>query len=232
MRWWSTSPTVYRSMTWVMRFLVGIVIEPALHVQGMENVPSAGGLLVVSNHVGKIDPPLLGAYLPRLDVYYMAKSEFFTGFWARWILSGFHAFPVVRGTADRPSLRRSLRLLDAGHVVVLYPEGSRSPDGKLGRPRPGAGFLARVARVPVLPVGVWGTEKVLPRGSMRPHRSAVHVRVGPVFRLPERESDGSRPSSQRCADLMMEHVAAQLPEARRGVFDGHTDYEAVPPSAA
>jgi 1-acyl-sn-glycerol-3-phosphate acyltransferase len=230
--WWANSPTVYRFMTWLMRLMVRTVIGPALEVTGLENVPTSGGLLVVSNHVATIDPPLTGAYMPRHDVYFMAKSESFRGFWARWILTGYHAFPVIRGTADRASLRRALGLLAGGHVVVMYPEGSRSWDGRLRRPHPGAGFLGRVADVRVLPVAVWGTENVLAKGSHWPRRSPVHLRYGPVFRLPRRDLDGTRPSSQRCADLMMEHVATLLPQRYRGIFDGVTDYEAVPPPAA
>jgi 1-acyl-sn-glycerol-3-phosphate acyltransferase len=220
---------VYRFMTGLMRLLVRIVVGPAVDVEGLENLPLRGGLLVVSNHVGTIDPPLTGAYLPRLDVYFMAKSEYFQKRFSRLILIAYHAFPVIRNSADRASLRHALGLLRAGHVVVMYPEGSRSWDGRLRRPHPGAGFLGRLAGVPILPVAVWGTERVVPKGAKWPHRGPLHLRFGPVFWLGERDDQGRRLSSQRCADLMMQEIAPLLPSRYRGVFDGQTDFEAVAP---
>lgn len=226
------SALVYGFMTALMRLIVRVVIGPLMHVEGLENVPRTSGMLVVSNHVGTADPPLTGAYLPRDDVYFMAKSESFSGLFARLILIGYHAFPVVRGSADRTSLRLALRLIGEGHVVVMYPEGSRSWDGGLRRPHPGAGFLGRVARVPILPVAVWGTERVFPKAARWPRRSPLYLRFGPAFVLPDRDAAGRRVSSQRCADLMMQHVAELLPSRYRGIFDGTTDFEAVGPPAA
>jgi 1-acyl-sn-glycerol-3-phosphate acyltransferase len=215
-----------------MRLVCGVVLDGLLTVEGLENVPRHGGLLVVSNHVGTIDPPLIGAYLPRHDVYFMAKSEYFEHRLGRIIITGYHAFPVVRGTADRTALRHALSLMAEGHVVVLYPEGHRSPDGVLQRPHPGAGFLARAAGVPILPVGIWGTERVLPIGSIRPRRAPVHLRFGRAVPLPAEDPDGPRRTNQQISDLLMQRIAEVLPASRRGIFGGTTDYRAVPPPAA
>ena len=219
----------YRSLTAAMRLVCGVVLDGLLTVEGLENVPRHGGLLVVSNHVGTIDPPLIGAYLPRHDVYFMAKSEYFEHRLGRIIITGYHAFPVVRGTADRTALRHALSLMAEGHVVVLYPEGHRSPDGRLQRALPGAGFLARAAGVPVLPVALWGTAGVLPIGARWPQRGPVHVRFGKAAPIPFADARGRRLSSQKIANLLMRRVAAVLPESRRGVFAGTgTDDPASP----
>jgi 1-acyl-sn-glycerol-3-phosphate acyltransferase len=223
---------LYRLLRRVMRLLVAIVLGDQMHVEGTENIPGSGPLLIVGNHVATIDPPLLGACVRRTDVHFMAKSEHFSRSATRWLFYGYHAFPVVRGTADRPALRHALRLLDDGAAVVVYPEGRRSWDGRLRRPHAGAGFLARRAGVPVLPVAVWGTEKVLTRGSHWPHRAAVHVRFGAPFVIPARDERGVRIGNQHAADLMMQRVAELLPPRYRGIFDGGTDIEAVPPPAA
>ncbi len=208
---------MYRVLRGVMRLLVGTVLGWRLvHAAGLENVPSRGGALLVSNHVGTIDPPLTGALIPRLDVHYMAKSEAFTSLPVRWLFRGFNAFPVVRGSADRAALRHALHLLHCGHVVLVYPEGSRSADGRLRDPQAGVGFLARHGEVPVIPVAVWGTETVLRRGSWRVNRGHVHVRFGPAVTLPHADG-GSRSANRRAAAAIMGAVSAMLPERHRAV---------------
>jgi 1-acyl-sn-glycerol-3-phosphate acyltransferase len=222
----------YLWMPALMRLLCGALLGDAIDVMGIERVPLRGGLLVVSNHVGFIDPAFTGAYLPRRDLYFMARSEYFRHPVSRFFIVGYHGFPVVRGTADRAALRQALNLLAAGHGVVMYAEGHRSPDGRLQRPHPGAGFLARSAAVPVLPIAVWGTERVIPLGARWPRRAPVHLHVGRAEPVPVADAEGRRLSNQDIADLLMRRVAALLPPSRLGVFDGVRDVSAVPPPAA
>jgi 1-acyl-sn-glycerol-3-phosphate acyltransferase len=99
----------------------------------------------------------------------------------------------------------------------------------LQRPHPGAGFLARTAGVPILPVGIWGTERALPLGSRRPRHAPVHVRFGRAAPLPPEDPGGPRRSNQEVSDLLMQRIAEVLPPSRRGIFDGMTDYRAVTP---
>jgi 1-acyl-sn-glycerol-3-phosphate acyltransferase len=222
----------YLWMTGLMRLLCHGILGDRVDVGGMERVPLRGGLLVVSNHVGAIDPPITGAYLPRRDLYFMARSEYFRNPVSRFFIVGYHGFPVVRASADRAALRQALDLIAQGHAVVVYPEGHRSPDGRLQRPHPGAGFLARVAGAPVLPIAVWGTEHVLPMGSLRPRRAGVHLRAGPAMPVPLDDGAGRRLSNQEIADLLMTRIAEELPACRRGIFDGSGAHRAVRPPAA
>jgi len=201
---------MYWLLRGVMRVLVAVVLAGRVHVEGLENVPRRGGALLVGNHVGTIDPPLTGSLIPRLDVYYMAKSEAFANARVRWIFRGFNAFPVVRGKDDRTALRHTLDLLRDGHVVLVYPEGSRSPDGRLREPQAGVGFLARHGEVPVIPVAVWGTEKVLAAGTSRIHRADVHVRYGAPVALPAAGA-GPRSDNRAVAAVIMDAIAAMLP---------------------
>jgi 1-acyl-sn-glycerol-3-phosphate acyltransferase len=219
---------MYRFLRGVMRALVATILGDRVHVDGLDNVPRRGGALLVGNHVGSIDPPLTGALLPRLDVHYMAKSEPFERAWVRWLFRGFNAFPVVRGSADRAALRHTLDLLQAGHIVLVYPEGSRSPDGRLREPQAGVGFLARHAGVPVIPVAVWGTEKVIPRGTTRIHRADVHVRYGPPVTLP---AGGASPrdDNRAVAAAIMEAISTMLPPRYRAAME--SDTPAAPPAA-
>lgn len=185
-----------------------------LVVEGAANVPRKGGLLVISNHIAGADPPLLGACFPR-PLHFMAKIEWFKnpvlGFLGRSML----CFPVVRHTADRSALRFTLSLLGAGEAVCLYPEGTRSRDLQLHPPEAGAGFLARRAGVPILPVATWGGEKVLPTGAKFPRRTGteVHMVFGKPFTLPDEKMD-----NQEASEFMMSRVAEMLPAEYRGYF--------------
>jgi 1-acyl-sn-glycerol-3-phosphate acyltransferase len=151
----------------------------------------------------------------------MAKSEHFDRARWRWLFRGFNAFPVVRGSADRAALRHTLDLLHAGHVVLVYPEGSRSPDGRLREPQAGVGFLARHGGVPVIPVAVWGTEKVLPRGTIRIHRDQVRVRFGPPVALPA-GGGGARSDNRTVAAAIMAAISAMLPPGYRAAVESDT----------
>lgn len=208
----------YRAERCLVRLLARLVLGPRLHVRGVEHVPSQGPLLLVGNHIATCDPPLVGAQLQRTDLYYMTKSESFRRWWGRFVIEGYHGFPVVRHSADRRALRRALGYLAAGHGVVIYPEGSRSPDHRLRRPYPGVGFLARRSGAPVVPAAIWGSERVLPKGRWLPRRAEVHIVFGEPFHLPERAVDGSRMTHQQSADLIMARLATLLPEEYRGVF--------------
>src|SRR3981081_603685 len=107
----------------------------------MANVPRSGPLLMVSNHVGAIDPAIIGAWTPR-PVWFMAKAELFTRSWG-WLMRGYHAFPVIRHSPDRTALRRAFDLLKQGSAVVLFPEGHRAAQSRLPRTGQSAGVYAR-----------------------------------------------------------------------------------------
>lgn len=202
-----------------MHTLRWIFIGRRLHVTGLDKVPKRGPVLVVGNHIATLDPPLTGAIIKRWDVHYMAKSEYFDKRLQRWLFKGYNEFPVVRHSADRTSLKQALHVLRRGHVLMMYPEGTRSTDLQLHRPFAGAGFVARKSGAPIVPVAVWGSEGVLPKGASWPRRdSHVHIQFGDPFSLPERNADGTPMSHQQSADLMMSRVAEMLPEKYRGVF--------------
>lgn len=179
-------------------------------------MPARGPLLIVSNHVGAIDPALIGAWAPR-PVWFMAKAELFAGRW-EWLMRAYHAFPVIRHSPDRTALRRAFQVLSEGKALVLFPEGHRSEEAKLLRAEPGAGFIARRSGATVLALGITGTDKVLPRHQRLPRRAAVSMAFGDPFRLPERNRDGSRMDHQQTADYLMTRIAELLPFEHRGAY--------------
>lgn len=148
-------------------------------------MPRQGPLIVAINHLSLLDPILVGAALPR-PVHFMAKEELFRypllGLLLRWV----RAFPVRRGEADREAIASGLRILQAGGVVGIFPEGTRSLDGRLLSLQGGTAFLALKSGAPIVPVAISGTERAMPKGAWWPRRVAVRIQVGtPIQRLPD-----------------------------------------------
>lgn len=149
------------------------------HVQGLPSLPAAGGAILAANHLSIADQLFLGAMVPR-PVAFWAKSEYFAHPLPRVLMTGLGAIPVNRaGGADADSaFAAAVPVLAAGGVVAIFPEGTRSPDGRLHRGRTGAVRLARRCAVSVIPVGLIGTGDVRPGDLVRRPRPRVTVRFG------------------------------------------------------
>jgi 1-acyl-sn-glycerol-3-phosphate acyltransferase len=209
----------YSFLRWVMRMLVYVVLAGLFTQVGRERVPRTGPLLVCVNHISTLDPPLVPAYLPRNDTWSMAKAEYFErSALQKWIFTAFHAFPVIRHSADRTAIRRATTILREGHVLVVYPEGTRITSGGLHRPEPGAGFIATLTGATVLPVAVQGSREVLGKGFKLPRRAPLRLEFGDPFRIPSRLPNGRKVEHEDAADAIMLSIAELLPEEVRGEY--------------
>ena len=209
---------IYAAMRLLMRSLVHVVLAGLFTLVGREKVPRSGPLLVCSNHVSTLDPPLLPAFLPRGDSWSMAKAEYFENPVVKLIFRLYHAFPVIRHSADRAALRRAISIVRGGHALILYPEGTRIVSGGLHRPEPGAGFLATLTGAPIVPVAVSGSREVLGKGFRFPRRAPVRLEFGEPFRIPARLANGGRVEHEDAAAAIMLAIAELLPEDLRGEF--------------
>ncbi|GAC1658774.1 MAG: lysophospholipid acyltransferase family protein [Candidatus Dormibacteraceae bacterium] len=210
---------MYAFLRFLMRLMVRVVLAGIFTMRGRELFPRTGPVMVCGNHVSTLDPPLVPAFLPRNDSWSMAKAEYFEGTGFRpWIFNAFHAFPVVRHSADRAALRRATGILREGHVLVVYPEGTRVVTGGMQRPQPGAGFIATVSGAPIVPVAIAGSRQVFGKGFKLPRRAPLRVTFGPPFTIAARRPDGSRVEYQDAADAIMLAIAELLPEDLRGEF--------------
>jgi 1-acyl-sn-glycerol-3-phosphate acyltransferase len=210
----------YSFLTGLARLLTQILLGSKFHLRGAANVPRSGPLLIVSNHVGAVDPAIIGAWTPR-PVWFMAKAELFRGSFA-WLMRAYHAFPVVRHSPDRTALRRAFSLLKQGSAVVLFPEGHRSEDARLLRAEPGAGFVARRSGAPLVPIAITGSQDVLGRHNKLPRRAEVAMTFGEPFQLPEKNRDGSPMDHQQSADYLMTKIAQLLPLENQGEYASST----------
>ena len=165
-------------------WLLGIV--GGGRVEGLERVPRHGPFLLVANHRSLADPPIIGwavGHKVGRVIHFMAKEEMRRWPIIGWLAEGSGVFFVRRGEGDRSAQRAALRLLAEGRPIAIFPEGTRSKDGRLGPAKPGAALLAIRSGAPLLPVAITGTERLFPGRSRVPHRTRVVVRIGPPFTL-------------------------------------------------
>ena len=172
-------------------------------VIGAENFPKEGGILLCANHIDALDPPVVGINSPR-PVNFMAKEELFNLPILKSILPGVRAFPVKRGMSDRDALRRAIKLLKEGEVVGLFPEGTRSKDGTLGKGFSGAGFFALRGEANVVPCAIIGPYKPFRR---------LKIVFGEAIDIgPYRDR---KASADEVTEVIMEHIAKLLEEYKK-----------------
>ena len=145
--------------------------------RGLERIPQAGAALLVINHQSFLDPLLVGVNLSR-PISYLARDSLFRVPFIGWILRNTYVMPVNRQAPSSSSLRLAADRLSRGFLVAIFPEGTRSNNGKMGPLKPGFIVLLRRADVPVIPVGVAGTGAAMPRGSLFPRPKACRVVFG------------------------------------------------------
>ncbi len=153
---------VYRAVHVIIFLFAKIFFK--LKIVGHSNIPREGGVIVAANHVSYLDPPLIGCSILR-SANFMAMSELFKNPFCRVIYRAIGAFPVKREEADTKAIKNAIRLLKEGNVVVIFPEGTRSYDGKLQEPKGGVGMIVSLSKAKVVPAFIKGTEKAFPRGA-------------------------------------------------------------------
>jgi 1-acyl-sn-glycerol-3-phosphate acyltransferase len=204
-----------------LAFLARLVFRATtrITVEGAENLPQDGPLIVTPNHLSNADPPLIAGWVaPALGrrPRFLAKEQLFVPIIKQFI-TWQGAIPVKAGGSDPNTYRIVKKLLDAGDVLIIFPEGTRQTDGTLGAPMPGAALLATRTGVPILPVGISGTDGFLGRGSPWPHIGArITLRIGKPYTLSLNADLPRRAALDAANEEIMGRIAALVDERHRG----------------
>ena len=182
-----------------------------IRLEGEEHIPEAGPVILASNHRSNMDPVLLASAVRR-PVAFMAKAELFVGPLG-WIMRWIGQFPVRRGGIDREALRLTDAILARGSMLGLFPEGTRG-DGGFSAVHPGLAYIVVRQRCPVLPVAIFGTERVRRRLGWLPFASPVRIVIGPAIDLPKSTSD--RAGRRAASELLRQRLQAFLAVANGG----------------
>ncbi|UTT38363.1 1-acyl-sn-glycerol-3-phosphate acyltransferase [Glutamicibacter mishrai] len=200
-------------------------------VTGLENVPKEGGFIVASNHLSFFDSLIIQALTPR-DVAFFAKAEYFTtpgvkGKFMKTFFESVGSIPVQRGeqAASVAALDSLVDIIEDGSGIGIYPEGTRSRDGKLYRGRTGVGWLALTTGVPVVPVGLIGTEKLQPAGSKGFKPAKFHIHYGEPLQFDQLGRKHPLPQRRQATDRIVDAIAELSGQERVD------SYNQLPPDA-
>ena len=213
----------YTLARWIVGLIFRVVWRP--RVAGVEHIPATGPVIIASNHMSFIDSVVIPLAVPR-RVRFLAKAEYFEGrgLRGRGIALFFHLIDAVpvRRTGNRDSMRSlelALEVLREGTAFGIYPEGTRSRDGRLYRGRTGVGWLAMTSGAPVVPVGLTGTDQVQPVGSNRLRVRPVTVTFGtPLDPAAYRGLPAGR-ARRELTDEVMNRIAALSPQERVDAYN-------------
>jgi 1-acyl-sn-glycerol-3-phosphate acyltransferase len=159
------------------------IVSPMLHlyfqgrIYGADRVPTQGPLIVVSNHASDFDPPILSCCVRR-PVAFMAKESLFQVPGLSQAIQLYGAYPVRRGASDRKALQLAMSYLESGWAAGIFLGGTRTANARIDDPKQGAAWISAMLQVPLLPVSLYGTERILTKGRSLPNRVPVTVRIG------------------------------------------------------
>jgi 1-acyl-sn-glycerol-3-phosphate acyltransferase len=180
-------------------------------------VPKQGPLILYTNHVNILEIPIIYTHLQPRKVHGMLLAERWENPLLRWMLQVTETIPIHRGEADILAIRKGLKILEQGEILIIAPEGTRSHDGKLQPAHPGVVLLALHSHAPLMPVAYYGAERY--KGNLsRLKRTDFHLRVGKPFCLETRGEKVTRQVRQKMLVEMMYQLAAVLPPEYRGHY--------------
>jgi len=179
--------------------------------------PTRGPLILVTNHIGSLEVPLLFVHLQPRKIIGLAKIETWDSKFMGWLFDLWDAIPVRRGKVDLDAIRRCLDVLKAGDILAVAPEGTRSHDGRLLYAQPGIVLIALRSGAPILPMAHWGGED-FGANLKKLKRTDFHIRVGELFHLDAKDEKVNGGVRQAMADEIMFQIAALMPESYRGEY--------------
>ncbi len=170
---------------WLVSYLLWVLFKIffSLEVEGLKNIPQKGAVLIVSNHLSYLDPPLFGASIKRRKLNFIARKSLFKFPLFAVLIRCLGAFPMKRDGPDQRAFRRIFEILKREGTLLLFPEGTRSKDGKLQKGKPGVGMIALKSRAKVIPALIVGSNDALPIDAKMVRFRKIKVRFGKSLSL-------------------------------------------------
>jgi 1-acyl-sn-glycerol-3-phosphate acyltransferase len=206
-------------LRWLIRFVINLIAR--VDIQGYENIPSGGGFVIATNHLGRMDVALL-FYALEGD-FILTIAEKYEHHWLFGpIGNAMDGIWLDRFNADIGAIRQVLARMKAGDILVIAPEGTRSKTETMAEGKPGVAYLALKAGVPIVPVGLVGTEdRVVVEQLKHLKKSEIKITVGMPFNLPAIQRVNREEVLKQYTDEIMCRIGALLPEKYRGVYADH-----------
>jgi 1-acyl-sn-glycerol-3-phosphate acyltransferase len=226
---------IVRGVALVSRILARLVAR--VRIEGMGNVPRTGPVILAVNHISNGDPVVVGAWLTaalrKRRIHWLGKREIFDWPFIGWLAGHGGVHPVDRGNADVEAFRLASKILDLGYVLLVFPEGTRSPDGRLQEAKDGLAMLAMRSNARIVPIGVNNSDAVWPKGRKLPRpfpRRTITVRIGEPFSIADVvPPDADRRTAKSLATAaIMGRIAALLDPRHRGVYADAIRAEGTP----
>jgi 1-acyl-sn-glycerol-3-phosphate acyltransferase len=208
----------------VLRFLIRILLRlvARIEINGRENAPLTGGMILASNHIGILDIIMVYFAIDRTDLFIPVAEKWEKVGWIRWLGRQLNFLFVDRYNPDLKAMRKMIALMKDGKCLVIAPEGTRSRVGSLIEGKPGVAYLAARSGFPVVPVAITGTEdKVILANGRRFRKSHITLTGGKPFIVPPLPHNDREAALQKYTDEIMCRIAAILPERYRGVYSEH-----------
>jgi 1-acyl-sn-glycerol-3-phosphate acyltransferase len=205
---------------WCMRRLLDLIAR--VEIRDLDNIPTSGAYVIATNHLGLLDVTLLFYAIDRWDVFIPVAEKWEQSAFLRWLGRHLNFVFIDRFNPDLKAMRIMIRLMQAGHILVIAPEGTRSRVESLNEGKPGVSYLAAKLQRPILPVGLAGTEdRVVLANLKRLRRSSIVVTAGNTFSLPNLPHRDRAAALKDYTDEIMCRIAALIPEKNRGVYADH-----------
>lgn len=191
-----------------------------LEAYGLENIPVQGGAILAANHLSRLDSPFIFIFVERPDVTGLVANKYKRNPFFAFLVRLVNGIWINRESADAQALREAIDYLQSGGLLGIAPEGTRSRDGTLQRAKTGVAYLADKARVPVIPVAIYGTEKTF-RELARLRKPRLVIRFGEPIHLPPLDSKNRSQGLRANTDEIICRIAAMLPLEYRGYYAEH-----------